>query len=198
MTIINRRDFLQRTALAATGVASASALGTMGAYAQGSGPTRGIEGKTAPELTIDYWIDKAGEPSSFTMKEHEGQWVFLKFFQNWCPGCHSSGFPTLKAFSDRFADHPEVAIAGIQTVFEGYASNTVDDVRKLQLRYELPIVMGHDQGTPRPRELPSTMLNYRSGGTPWLVLIDPQRRVIFNDFHVDREILINYVAERVA
>jgi len=160
-------------------------------------PTRGIEGEAAPELEVGYWIDANGEQSSFSVKESSGKWVFLKCFQNWCPGCHSSGFPTLKAFADEFHDNPKVAIAGIQTVFEGYNSNTVDDVRKLQLRYELPIVMGHDQGNPDTKELPSTMKSYRTGGTPWLVLIDPEGSVVFNDFHVDRKSLIKYVKDRL-
>jgi len=161
-------------------------------------PARGIEGRLAPELQVRYWIDKNGEPSSFSVLEARGKWVFLKCFQNWCPGCHSSGFPTLKAFADRFADHPDVAIAGIQTVFEGYRSNTVDDVRKLQLRYELPIVMGHEPGNREAHTLPATMVNYRTGGTPWLVLIAPDGRVVFNDFHVNSDKLIDYIAKQVA
>ena len=74
--------------------------------------------------------------------------MFLKCFQNWCPACHSSGFPALKKFSDTFADHPAVSIAAVQTVFEGFRSNTKDAVRDLQLRYDLPVSMGHDPGDP--------------------------------------------------
>jgi len=108
----------------------------------------GILGYEAPELDIDYWIDADGKPSSFSIAESKGKWTFIKCFQNWCPGCHSSGFPSLKAFSDEFHDNPKVAIAGIQTVFEGFSTNTQDAVRDLQLEYELPIVMGHDPGDP--------------------------------------------------
>ena len=160
--------------------------------------TPGIEGRLAPELEVDYWIDANGKPASFTLAEHEGKWVFLKCFQNWCPGCHKSGFPTLKAFSDRFHDHPEVAIAGIQTVFEGYSSNTRGDVRALQVRYKLPIIMGHDPGNPDTHEVGSTMANYQTGGTPWLILINPAGVVVYNHFHVNTEELIKYVAEKVA
>ncbi len=169
-----------------------------------SGPARaqenkyGIEGYEAPELDIDYWIDGDGKPSSFSIAESKGKWTFLKCFQNWCPGCHSSGFPTLKAFSDEFHGHPKVAIAGIQTVFEGFSSNTQDDVRKLQLRYELPIVMGHDPGDPDGIHTSDTMLKYRNGGTPWLILIDPDGRVAFNDFRVDTTKLIEFIHEQIA
>ncbi len=157
----------------------------------------GIVGESAPEITLDYWIDKDGEPASFSVLENSGKWVFLKCFQNWCPGCHSSGFPTLKKFSDEFWDHPKVAIAGIQTVFEGYSSNTQDAVRELQLHYELPITMGHDPGDPDTRTHPQTMRKYRTGGTPWLILIAPDGQVVFNDYHVNADKLIEYIQAQV-
>lgn len=90
-----------------------------------------------------------------------------------------------------------MAIAAVQTVFEGFQSNTQDDVRKLQLRYELPVVMGHDAGDSNGDRHPLTMLRYRSGGTPWLVLVDPEGTVVFNDFHVNAEKLIEFIKEQV-
>jgi len=197
---IGRRGFIAGGAglaggLLMPGVAAAASDDKQAAESQL--PERGIQGYYAPEIELDYWIDKDGKPSSFSVLENRGKWVFLKCFQNWCPGCHSSGFPTLKAFADRFHDHPDVAIAGIQTVFEGYSSNTLEDVRKLQLRYELPIVMGHDPGDQASHTRPQVMRNYRTGGTPWLILIAPDGSVIYNDFHVNSQGLIDYVAEQV-
>jgi len=186
--------------LAGSALAATSGLPLSTALAQ-SDDRYGIRGRRAPELEIDYWINGSGEPTQFSIAEQKGKWVFLKCFQNWCPGCHSSGFPTLKAFADEFHDHPKVAIAGIQTVFEGFSSNTQDDVRKLQLRYELPNIMGHDAGDPKngqSHHRPLTMINYRTGGTPWLILIDPEGNVAFNDFHVNRDKLIEFVKEQVA
>jgi len=193
-----RRAFLQKSAGAAAFIGASSV--SAGALAQSAKepPKPGIEGYMAPELDVDYWIDANGEPTTFSIAESKGKWVFLKCFQNWCPGCHKSGFPTLKAFSDRFHDHPEVAIAGIQTVFEGYSSNTQDAVRELQLRYELPIVMGHNPGDPEKETFSSTMVNYRTGGTPWLILINPEGGVVFNAFHVDTQALIDYISDKVA
>ncbi|MFT6809669.1 MAG: hypothetical protein ACJA01_002907 [Saprospiraceae bacterium] len=31
------------------------------------------------------------------------------------------------------------------------------------------------------------MYSYRSGGTPWFILIDQNDRVVFNDFHLNTE-----------
>ncbi|MBX2838366.1 MAG: TlpA family protein disulfide reductase [Gammaproteobacteria bacterium] len=192
---MNKRQFLKCNIAAAACGAGLTAL-SPSALGQ-SGKKYGIEGQPAPEIKLDYWIDQHGEPTSFSVVESRGKWVFLKCFQNWCPGCHSSGFPTLKAFAEEFHDNPKVAIAGIQTVFEGYRSNTLEDVRKLQQRYELPIIMGHDPGDEKEHLPPITMLNYRTGGTPWLILINPEGQVVFNDFHVNREKLIEFVKEQV-
>jgi thiol-disulfide isomerase/thioredoxin len=190
---VGRRRFLQLMSLG--GVGAAAGLSSLPALGQA---TRGIVGAKAPELVMDYWIDGDGKPSQFSVLESRGKWVFLKCFQNWCPGCHSSGFPTLKAFSDEFFGHPKVAIAGIQTVFEGFKTNTQDAVRELQLRYELPITMGHDPGDGEAHKVSTTMRNYRTGGTPWLILINPDGIVVYNGFHVDTRKLIDYVAEQVA
>ena len=188
--ILNRRSLL----VSAGAVAGSALVGPL--WAQNH--SYGIVGQPAPELSINYWIDKDGNSSNFSMGEAQNKWVMLKCFQDWCPGCHSSGFPTLKKFADAFWDHPDVAIAGIQTVFEGFSTNTVEDVRKLQLKYELPIVMGHDPGNPDGDHRPTTMKNYRTGGTPWIIIIAPDGRVVFNDFHVNVDNLIDYVRSQIS
>ena len=187
---ISRRHFL------AAGVG----LGVTGLVpnAVASGQKYGILGLHAPELEIEYWIDPSGAPTHFDLSSAQGKWVFLKCFQNWCPGCHSHGFPTLKKISDAFADNPEVLVAGIQTTFEGFPTNTVDKVRELQLRYDLRIPMGHDAGDPNGDHRPVTMRQYRTGGTPWMILIDPERRVVFNDYSVNSDKLIEVLNARTS
>ena len=156
----------------------------------------GIKGQIAPELQVDYWIDENGDPATFKLADHEGKWVFLKCFQSWCPGCHSHGFPALKQISDALAGNPEIAFAGIQTVFEGHYTNTVDKVREIQLQYDLRMPMGHDPGPESGS--PKTMVDYRTGGTPWMILINPDRNVIFNDFGIDAEKAIAFLASQTS
>ncbi len=74
---------------------------------------------------------------------------------------------------------------GIQTVFEGYRINTEDKLRKNQLKYELKIPMAHAAGNHQTHDVPAIMRNYRSGGTPWTVIIDTSGRVVYNNFHID-------------
>ena len=197
---MNRRQFFNKTRIiAGSSLLSSSGLFGGAAFAQetSNGIGSGLKGELAPELEVDYWIDPDGNPGSFSVKEMEGKWVFLKFFQNGCPGCHSRGFPTLQAFTERFNDHPDVAIAAIQTAFENFTFNSAAAVRDLQLRYKLPIMMGHDSGEKEADSRPSTMRNYRSGGTPWLVLISPDGLVHYNYYHVESERIIAYVEARL-
>ena len=200
-----RRQFLKKS----TGFAGAAALGGLSSNSllaeeetaatedESPLPKYGIEGFIAPEVSVDYWIDGDGKPTTFSVEAARGKWVFMKFFQNWCPGCHSSGFPTLKAVCDEFYGHEMVEIAGIQTVFEGYSTNTQEKVRELQLRYDIPAVMGHDPGDKESHIPAVTMINYRTGGTPWLVLVAPDGSVVFNNFHVNRTTLIEYLHEQI-
>lgn len=178
-------------------LASLLAVPLIGAAPIGHSRERGIVGQTAPELDVEFWLNGEGEKGHFSVKDNLGKWVYLKFWQSWCPGCHSSGFPTLKKVTDAFAEEPLLAIAGIQTTFEGHDVNTGDKVREMQLRYDLPIPMGHDPGRLNPDGYPNTMRAYRTGGTPWQVLINPVGKVVFDGFHVDPERAIAFLKSRI-
>ncbi|MGE0559406.1 MAG: TlpA family protein disulfide reductase [Burkholderiales bacterium] len=153
---------------------------------------RGIVGQQAPELEVDSWIDPDGRPGSFRLADHRGKWIFLKCFQNWCPGCHSHGFPALQKVASAFAGDTGVAVAGIQTVFEGFHTNTREAVRRLQLRYRLRIPMGHAPGDRAGDHLPRLMRQYRTGGTPWIIIIDRGGKVAYDGFSVNPEAVIRH------
>jgi hypothetical protein len=84
-----------------------------------------------------------------------------------------------------FKETDDVLFVGIQTVFEGYGINTKDKLRKNQLKHELKIPMAHAAGNHQTHDIPAIMRNYRSGGTPWTVIIDPSGKVVYNNFHID-------------
>jgi len=159
---------------------------------------RGIVGQEAPELNAQFWLDGSGEKSEFSMTAQRGKWVYLKCWQSWCPGCHSHGFPTLQKITDAFAGDDRVITLAVQTVFEGHETNTAEKVRETQERYDLDIFMGHDPGKANESGYPNTMLSYRTGGTPWQVLIAPDGTVVFDGFRVDPEKLISVVKEQLA
>ncbi len=149
-------------------------------------PRHGILGLHAPELKLSNWIDGSGKPTKkVELASLRGKVIYLYFFQDWCPGCHSHGVPTLQALAETFGKDDRVALLAVQTVFEGKYTNTPDKLRKNQLEYGLAIPMAHDGGEGNLRGLPQTMIDYRSGGTPWTVIIDPDGKVVYNNFHID-------------
>lgn len=193
---LTRRKFLQATVAGTIGIGAFGLNGTVLAE-----QTRGIRGSIAPKLSVPHWIDGQGNQSPpFSIAQHRGKWIYLKCFQEWCPACHSVGFPNLKKLKAAFPDDSEVVAAVIQTVFEGSSVNTVSALRKNQLRYDLALPFGHDPGdtdlpSDYPGHYPKTMVSYRTGGTPWVALIDPNGVVAFDGFHIDVDALISYLQQ---
>ena len=145
--------------------------------------TRGVEygivGEAAPEWNVAEWFNLPRGETSLRLDDLAGKVVYLYAFQSWCPGCHSHGFPSLVETMRSF-DDPFVAYVAVQTVFEGFDINTAQAARDTADKFGLDIPVAHDVGAggaPSP-----LMRNYRTGGTPWVVLIDAQRTVRFNEF----------------
>ena len=153
-----------------------------------------IAGQPAPELAVPYWIDAKGQKRPpLTLKELGARYRLLFFYQHWCPGCHSHGFPALQALvqDPRTKD---VSFAVVQTVFEGDSVNTRETLSLDQKRYGLQIPFGHEGRSPLGA-YPTTMENYRTGGTPWFVAIDPDGVVLQDGFEINVFRLIQTVAE---
>ncbi len=105
------------------------------------------------------------------------------------------GFPTLQQLTKRFKNNDAVIFLAVQTVFEGHHVNTREKLRANQEKYGLAIPMAHDPGNPQTTRIPKTMANYRSGGTPWTVIIDPNGQVIYNDFHIQVDKAVAIISE---
>ncbi|MDA8563765.1 TlpA family protein disulfide reductase [Mariniblastus sp.] len=144
-------------------------------------PKPGIIGQAAPKWSVSQWHQLPSGKESIDVDDFSGKVTYLYFFQSWCPGCHREGFPTLQALSKKFKDDPEVAFVAIQTTFEGHNVNTADKLKEMATRYELKIPFGQSKGD---AGTPEIMQKYRTGGTPWVVIIDRQGVVRFNGFHI--------------
>ena len=139
----------------------------------------------APDLRVASWIDADGAPMDrpLTLADLGTGYKIIYNFQHWCPGCHSRGFPALRALHEGLKDKG-FGFAVIQTVFEGSQINTFDKLRVNQEQYGLKIPFGHD--VPLAGEkYPTFMEDYRTAGTPWFTVIDPQGRVVYADFKLD-------------
>jgi peroxiredoxin len=149
-------------------------------------PPSGLVGHPAPEMGVTDWIDEAGKPTKpIKMSDLRGKLVYLYCFQSWCPGCHSHGFPTLKKVSETFKGDDRVVFLAVQTVFEGFSSNTKEKMRPIQKRYGLSVPFGHDDGEKRSGSV--IMERYRTRGTPWTIIIDTDGTVLANGHWLEGE-----------
>lgn len=151
----------------------------------------GIVGLPAPPLENIQWIDEDGDERGPLALAELGQgFKILYFFQDWCPGCHAHGFPTFVTLAVELRSKG-VGLAAIQTVFEGSDVNTFDRLRENQRRYGLRVPFGHAVAdSASANSVPAIMETYRSGGTPWFVVIAPDGRVLYDGFRLDAKNLI--------
>lgn len=147
----------------------------------------------ANEFGVRNWINSQGEKiDEIKLEDLKGKIKIVFCFQDWCPGCHATGFPSLKTIVDGLKDNKDVVILAIQTVFEGFEANTYDKIRENQLAYNLEIPFGHDAGADNKSQ--SILMNrFKVGGTPWFILIDKEDNILFEDFRINPKTLVSYI-----
>jgi thiol-disulfide isomerase/thioredoxin len=154
----------------------------------------GILGKAAPELNLSTWIDGSGRKMApVKLSELKGKVVFLYFFQDWCPGCQKMGFPTLHKLSTKLKSNDDIKFFAIQTVFEGSWFNTQDKLRENQKEHNISVPFAHDDGG-EDSSRSILMSKYRTGGTPWTVIINKEGKVVYNDYHVNPDKALGYLS----
>ncbi len=143
----------------------------------------GITNEKAPDWDVATWFNLPSGKKTVDIQDFAGKIIYLYCFQSWCPGCHSHGFPTLLKVREQFSADSDVAFVAIQTVFEGFEVNTPERAQETAQQYQLTIPVGHDAGPDGRRSL--IMQRYRTGGTPWIIVIDGLGTVRYDDFHAD-------------
>jgi thiol-disulfide isomerase/thioredoxin len=113
-----------------------------------------------------------------------GKTVYLYCFQAWCPGCHSHGFPTMREVREHFKGDQDVVFLAIQTVFEGYGTNTMTNGLRALKKFDLDIPLGLSGAEAKPSKL---MRSYRTRGTPWTIIIGSDGKVLTDGFRVGAE-----------
>ena len=158
----------------------------------------GIAGTQAPELGNLVWFDKnGGKIAPVKLSDYKGKVVYLDFFQSWCPGCLTYSLPRIKILSDKYKNNPNIQFLAVQTVFEGFSVNSLDKVLTIKEKYGLEFPMGHDDGSHVGVNGSVLMRKYRSGGTPWTVIINREGKVLFNDFHIKKEQAIQIIESAI-
>ncbi|MFQ5606067.1 MAG: peroxiredoxin family protein [bacterium] len=154
-------------------------------------PVAGILNQKAPSWEISDWYQLPAGKKSLDVTDFEGKVVYLYCFQSWCPGCHKYGFPTLQYVMRQFQDNEDVAFVAVQTTFEGYGFNSLKKAKEVAKKYRLKIPIGQDG---KKGQFPKLMTHYRTGGTPWIIIIDKQGVVRFNYFYEQPEKLVQLIS----
>lgn len=156
-----------------------------------SKPAGGILGQKAPAITVDQWVSLPEGAKAPTPASLKGKVIYLYCFQSWCPGCHSSGLPTLQKVSKNFASDPAVKFIAIQTVFEGFSSNTPEKAKEIAQKYELTHLPFGQSGSPEKRS--PIMSGFKTRGTPWTIIIGKDGLVKYNSFHIQPQQAIELI-----
>jgi len=153
----------------------------------------GILGQKAPAITVESWVSLPAGSKAPTPESLKGKVIYLYCFQSWCPGCHSSGFPTLQKVSNHFKDDKEVQCLTVQTVFEGFHTNTSQKALAMAKKYDLSgIPVGHSGNRNKRSEI---MANFNTRGTPWTIIIGKDGIVKYNSFHIQPSAAIKLIDE---
>lgn len=153
----------------------------------------GIAGHLAPDWNVATWFNLPPDTDALTLTAISKPVVYLYCFQAWCPGCHSHGFPTMATVRQQ-VDPADVAFVAVQTVFEGHEVNTPERAQSSALEHGLDdIPVGHDPGVAGGP--PDLMRSYRTGGTPWTVIIGPERRVCFDGFQITPDVATTLIGQ---
>lgn len=148
------------------------------------GHPRGIVGRKAPNWDVERWFNLPEGVDKLDVRDFRGKVVYVLCFQSWCPGCHTRGFPTLQKMIERYKGQSTVAFVAVQTTFEGFSVNSAKVAETVGQQYDLKIPIGHTGSDGKRSGL---MERYRTGGTPWVIVIDRNGVVRFNDFHLPLE-----------
>ncbi len=160
---------------------------------------KGIIDQIAPPWRINDWIDEEGNALTIPLNvnDFKGNVLVIFCFQAWCPGSHTKGgFANFEQLKFLLREEKNVKFVAIQTVFEEWGVNTKEMLKETQERYKLKIPFGHDAGEPETL-IAHFIKDYKTGGTPWVVVLDKESKVVYNDQHVNEDELAKMIKKMV-
>lgn len=147
----------------------------------------GIQGLEAPPLGVKSWIQLPEGMETLDISDYKGKTVVMLLFQSTCEACQKRAFPTLKILVDKFGKTEKIAFLAIQTPFEDFSDNTESKIQASAEKFGLKIPFGHLAKTPG---FYSVNTAYKTGGTPWWVIVNPLGKVDYNGFYLNPEVAV--------
>ncbi len=159
------------------------------------GTMKGIQGDSAPPLGVQKWIQLPDDKEVIDITDYRGKTVVMLFFQSTCEACHKRAFPTLEMLVEKFGDRDELAFLAIQTPFEDFSDNTETKLQPTADEFGLDIPFGHLAKTPG---FYSINVAYKTGGSPWWVIVNPEGIVDYNGFYLNPEVAVENLEKILA
>ena len=152
-----------------------------------------FEERIAPSFEITQWAQLPEGKEFLDVDDFRGKVLYIYCFQSQCHGCREHGFPILQELNKNYKDDPDVAFVAIQTTFGGWEHNTFENAQKEMERFELPeIPVGHSAVT---GERSPVMINFGTGATPWVVMLDRRGIVAYNHYPMPVEKAVEIIEQ---
>jgi hypothetical protein len=135
-----------------------------------------ITGQALP-LSVSRWFNTL---VPFTLESLRGRCVAIYTFQMLCPGCVAHSLPQAIKLRETFPED-QLAVIGLHTVFEHHSVMGADALQVFIHEYRLRFPIGIDEADPNG-PIPKTMASWGLQGTPSLVLLDREGRILLKHF----------------
>lgn len=156
----------------------------------------GILGMAAPELRINTWIDAQGNPMPQPKLNNSPEKTKILFcYQPTCRGSIGIALPIIRKINEALKGHPQVEIMAIQTIFNypyDYPPETLKDVQS-ELHLNMPI--GYTNNRTADESL-RFINDYNIVGTPWIIIINKDNKVIYNHYYITFDDALSIVSSQ--
>lgn len=147
-------------------------------------------GQKAPSFGNIKWVQSFKD--NLDISDLKGKVVYIATFQDVCPYCHQVGLPALQELSEHYAGDAGVQFIGIQTAFEDEEENDLASISTVIKDYNLKIPIGNSPRDEYSR--PLFMDTYRTGGTPWVIIIDKDGIIQYSDFQIHLDLAMAMIS----
>jgi len=146
-----------------------------------------IIGKKAPSFGVDNWVQTNKE--NLYIEDYKNKVLFILTFQDSCPYCHKKALPQLEDLQRMYADDKNIEFLVIETAFEDDAEYDVASAQSIIKDYHLKMPVGISKRDKYGR--PIFMDTYKTGGTPWVTIVDKKGIIRYSNFQITLMNVVN-------
>ena len=148
-------------------------------------------GEKAPSFGGIEWVQSFKD--NLDISDLKGKVVYIATFQDVCLYCHEFGLPALQELYGLYKGEKDIQFIAIQTAFEDTSENDIKSAKSVIQEYELEgIPVGNSKRDEYDR--PIFMDTYRTGGTPWVIIIDKDGIIQYSNFQINLDLAMAMIS----